>query len=38
LLPADHEWAEALRGQGFERLRSERYFEVQVCNVFGGSL
>ncbi len=28
LLPADHEWAEVLRGQGFERLRSERSFEV----------
>ena len=34
LLPADHEWAEVLRGQGFERLRSERYFEVPVPNMW----
>jgi hypothetical protein len=37
LLPADHEGAEVLRGQGFERLRSERCFEVTVRNVFGRS-
>jgi hypothetical protein len=34
LLPAEHEWAEVLRGQGFERLRSERCFEVPVRNVW----
>jgi hypothetical protein len=28
LLPADHECAEVLRAQGFERLRSERFFAV----------
>jgi len=28
LIPADLEWAEVLREQGFERLRSERSFEV----------
>lgn len=34
LLPVDHEWAEVLRAQGFERLRSERYFEVAVPNLW----
>ena len=34
LLPADHELAEVLRGQGFERLRSERSFEVPVPNLW----
>lgn len=28
LLPDDHEWAQVLRGQRFERLRSERSFVV----------
>jgi hypothetical protein len=28
LLPADHEWFEVLRRQGFEQLRSERSFAV----------
>jgi hypothetical protein len=34
LLPADHEWAEVLRGQGFGRGRSERYFEVPFPNIW----
>ena len=34
LLAADHEWAEVLRGQGFEKLRSERYFEVPFPNIW----
>jgi hypothetical protein len=34
LLPTDHEWAEVLRGHGFERLRSERCFEVPVRNLW----
>ncbi len=28
LLPTEHEWAEVLRAHGFNRLRSERSFEV----------
>ena len=34
LLAADHELAELLRGQGFERLRSERYFDVPFPNIW----
>ncbi len=34
LLPDQHEWTEVLRVHGFERLRSERSFEVPVRNVW----
>jgi hypothetical protein len=34
LLGAENEWVELLRGQGFERLRSERFFEVPVPNLW----
>ena len=33
-LPADHEYVEVLRGQGFQKVRSERFFDVPVCNVW----
>jgi hypothetical protein len=34
LLPADNECVEELRRKGFERLRSERFFEVPVRNLW----